>query len=239
MRAAETPCVFFCRFETARESALDAPMCERFALHSNMAAIRKRFRLRGIGAHEWTPRWNIAAGDKVPVICRGRGGRREIALLSFGLELDYHLLDRTKGPATALPARSLRRAALLQSLFASQRCIVPADAFYVTPERARPWAFAEDDTALMGIAAVWVPDPYDDAKGSFAIVTTGPNESVALLSEAMPAILFPEHEREWLSSRTDPYDAYHLIKPYPAELMRAWPVAAREGDGPDLLARVA
>ena len=55
----------------------------------------------------------------------------------------------------------------------------------------------------------------------------------------MPAILFPEHEREWLSANTSSSAAYNLIKPYPADLMRAWPVAQVQGEGPGLLARVA
>jgi putative SOS response-associated peptidase YedK len=216
-------------------------MSSRFALHSDIETIRARFRLRGKSSESWAPRWNIGAGDEVPVIRRGRGGQREIVAMRFGLELDYHLLDRSKGAAANIAAASLRRAALLEALFDTQRCIVPADAFYVLPEAksARPWAFAEDDAALLGFAALWAADLRDPSHRTFAIITTGPNESVALLSESMPAILFPEDEREWLSAGTHPYEAYNLVKPYPAELLRAWPVASLQGDGPDLLARVA
>jgi putative SOS response-associated peptidase YedK len=97
---------------------------------------------------------------------------------------------------------------------------------------AYPWAFALDDAAMIGIAGLWIGD-------SFAIVSTSPNESVALMDENMPAILFPDDEREWLDSGAEFYDAYNLLKPFPAELMRAWPVAEHSGDGPDLLQRVA
>ena len=173
-----------------------------------------------------------------------------MAQLQWGLSIDYHLLDSTKGPATQIPARSLKRAALLQALFETQRCIIPADAFYVTPaflpkgKRApRPWAFALDDDSVMGIAGLWVADPSGRSAGSVAMIATSPNESVVLLSETMPTILFPEDEREWLSHATDPDAAYNIIKPFPAEMMRAWPVAPVEGDvagdGPERLARVA
>jgi putative SOS response-associated peptidase YedK len=220
-------------------------MCGRFALHSDMTAIQARFRVRGSTPASHAPRWNLRAGDLVPVIRAGRGGRREIVFLSWGFQLDYHLLDVSKGPATQIPGRNFRKAALLQSLFGSQRCIVPADAFYVSPDfapktkhAARPWAFALDDDALMGFAAVWTADPAGRSAGSVTLVGTSPNESVALLTDTMPAILFPENEREWLSAATDPYAAYNIIKPFPGELMRAWPVA-HAADGPDALARVA
>lgn len=220
-------------------------MCERFALHSNMETIRTRFRVRTKARIEWHPRWNLRRGDRVPVIRRAENGRREIVRLKWGLELDYHLLDASKGPPTSLASRSLKRAALLQALFETQRCILPLDAFYVTPAyapKARPWAFSCIEDEPLGIAAIWVPDGSGKHDGSVALVTTSPNESVALLAETMPAILFEEDEKPWLSAASDPYYAHRLIKPYPADLMRGWPVAHAGGgktDGPGLLARVA
>ena len=91
----------------------------------------------------------------------------------------------------------------------------------------------------MGVAAIWTPAPKGREPGSFAIIKPSPNESVALLDDSMPSILFPEHEREWLSANTGAAAAYNLIKPYPADLMRAWLVAHLENDGPELLARFA
>ncbi len=217
-------------------------MCERFALHSDMASIRARFRVRAKTALEWTPRWNLGRGDEIPIIRRGKNGRREVAALKWGLAFDHPLLECENGFATSIAARSLKRGALLKSLFETQRCILPLDAFYVTPsyaKAARPWAFALDEDAPMGVAAIWAPHPKGRGAASFAIISTSPNESVALLNDTMPAILFPEHEREWLSTNTHSAAAYNLIKPYPADLMRAWPVARLESDGPELLARIA
>ncbi len=217
-------------------------MCERFALHSDMALIRARFSVRTKACSEWMPRWNLERGDEAPVIRRGENGRREIAVLRWGLALDHPLLEVNEGAVTTIAARSLKRGALLKSLFESKRCILPLDAFYVTSPfapKARPWAFSLDEENTMGVAAIWLPGPLRNGAGNFALISTSPNESIALLSDAMPAILFPEHEREWLSAGTSSRAAYNLIKPYPADLMRAWPVAHEKGDGPNLLARVA
>ena len=217
-------------------------MCARFALHSDMASIRSRFGVRSKLRSEWAPRWNMKRGDEAPIIRRATNGRREIAVLKWGLELDHPHLEAEGGPATGLAARSLKRGALLSTLFETNRCIAPLDVFYVTPpfaSKAHTWAFAQEDEATMGAAAIWIPGRDPNESGHFAIILTSPNESVALLGESMPAVLFPEQEREWLSTNTSPDSAYNLIKPYPADLMRAWPVAQLSGDGPSLLARVA
>ena len=217
-------------------------MCARFALHSDTASICTRFGVRTKAPSEWSPRWNLKRGDEAPVIRRGKNGRREIVLLKWGLALDHPLLKTEDGPATGLAAHSLKRGALLNSLFQTRRCIAPLDAFYVMPpfaSKAHTWAFAQDDATTMGAAAIWLPDPNRDETGHFAIILTSPNESIALLDEFMPAVLFPEHEREWLSASTPTDSAYNLIKPYPADLLRAWPVAQLSGEGPGRLARVA
>ena len=217
-------------------------MCERFALHSDLASIRVRFGVRIKIRFEWSPRWNLRRGDKAPIVRRGKNGRREIALLKWGVGLDHPLLQAGDGPATTISAYKLKRGALLHSLFETRRCIVPIDAFYVTPpftSKAHTWAFAQHDATTMGAAAIWCPKSDQNEAGQFAIILTTPNESVALLEECMPAILFAEQEREWLSKNTSTETAFHLIKPYPADLMHAWPVAQLSGEGPGLLARVA
>jgi putative SOS response-associated peptidase YedK len=217
-------------------------MCARFALHSDAASIRARFEIRTKVRTLWSPRWNLKRGDEAPIVCRGKNGRRELMLLKWGLELDHPLLETKGGPATGVAARSLKRGAALNALFETRRCIAPIDAFYATPpfaSKTHHWAFARDDATIMGVAAIWLPDPDRDKSGHFAIILTSPNESVALLNETMPAVLFQEQEREWLSKNTSTDAAYNLIKPFPADLMHAWPVAKLSGEGPGLLARVA
>ena len=219
-------------------------MCERMVRHSELAAIRARFRVRSKAMPAIDAGGEITPGALCPVIRRIKGGR-EIVSARWGLALDHPLLG--EGPHAAIRAGALRRAAALEFLLETGRCIVPIEAFHAGPARqartGRSWAFALEDETVMGLAALLLPG-HGAAPGSFALVTTSPNESVALLADSMPFILFPEDEKTWLAPGTDPYDAFTLIKPYPGELMRAWPVAAPAGkggrkDGPDLLRRVA
>jgi putative SOS response-associated peptidase YedK len=211
------------------------------ARFSDGAAICRRFAVRGRWP-EFPATRTMRAGDITPVLRPGPGGKREIAHLRWGLDVDHPLAKDAAGSLTAVSSLSIVRAAMLQDLFPTQRCIVPVDAFYAGPvawaKGAPEWGFALHGEELMGIAALWFADRAG-GMDRFAIITTGPNESVALIEEAMPAILLPRDEAAWLSTRTDPYRAHRLIMPYPAEAMRAWPVASHETEAPDLLHRVA
>jgi putative SOS response-associated peptidase YedK len=59
---------------------------------------------------------------------------------------------------------------------------------------------------------------------TFAIITTDANELVADIHDRMPAILAPNDCARWLGEEPDPSD---LMQPYPAELMRMWPISTR------------
>jgi putative SOS response-associated peptidase YedK len=71
---------------------------------------------------------------------------------------------------------------------------------------------------------------------TFAIITTDANELVADIYDRMPAILAPADYDRWLGFEPDPRD---LLHPYPANLMRMWPVSTRvnkpENDDPSII----
>jgi putative SOS response-associated peptidase YedK len=56
----------------------------------------------------------------------------------------------------------------------------------------------------------------------------------------MPLILNPGDHKRWLSDEPDPRD---LLRPFPAEPMRMWPISTRvnkpENDDPSLLEPIA
>jgi putative SOS response-associated peptidase YedK len=63
---------------------------------------------------------------------------------------------------------------------------------------------------------------------TFTIITGPPNELVAPIHNRMPVILPPWHWRAWLGE--EPAEELQaLLQPYPADLMRAYPVNVRVG----------
>ena len=69
-----------------------------------------------------------------------------------------------------------------------------------------------------------------------AIITTNSNELVADIHNRMPVILAPADYARWLGEEPDPRD---LMRPFPAEQMRMWPISTRvnkpENDNPSIV----
>ena len=95
------------------------------------------------------------------------------------------------------------------------------------------------DGSPFGIAGLW-ENWKDPASGewirTFAVITTDANELVAEIHDRMPAILAPEGYTRWLS---DEPDSRELMRSFPADLMRIWPISTRvnkpENDDPSII----
>ena len=95
------------------------------------------------------------------------------------------------------------------------------------------------DGTPFGIAGIW-ENWKEPASGewirTFAIITTDSNELVVEIHDRMPVILAPADYVRWLSEELDPRD---LMRPFPAHLMRMWPISTRvnkpENDDPSIM----
>jgi putative SOS response-associated peptidase YedK len=58
------------------------------------------------------------------------------------------------------------------------------------------------------------------------IITGEPNELLAQVLTRMPVILPEEHHAKWLGEAQDG-DLKELLKPFPAERMKMWPISSR------------
>jgi putative SOS response-associated peptidase YedK len=102
------------------------------------------------------------------------------------------------------------------------------------PSGKQPYAIGLADGAPMALAGLWErwTDPQDGATlRTFTVITGPPNEAVAPIHNRMPVVLPRESWRRWLGEdRTETDELQALLRPYPAEAMRAYPVAARVGN---------
>jgi len=118
-----------------------------------------------------------------------------------------------------------------------QRCIVPIDGFYEWKKTAggkQPYAIVSNDGLPLAMAGLW-ERWKDRASGgvvqTFTIITTAPNELCGDIHDRMPAILPREKWAAWLGEREIDTDEqrWMVLRPYPASLMRAFPVDVRVG----------
>jgi putative SOS response-associated peptidase YedK len=125
-----------------------------------------------------------------------------------------------------------------------RRCIIPVDGFFewkaIKGQKAkRPYAIAMKGGTPFGIGGIW-ENWKEPASGewirTFALITTDANELVAEIHDRMPLILAPADYARWLGEEADPRD---LMRPFPAEPMRMWPISTRvnkpENDDPSIV----
>jgi len=194
------------------------------------------------------PRYNGAPSQEFWVIRRNPAtGERTLDLLRWGL-VPHDCPAPPKPPPINAAAEGVQGRPMFRDAYVKRRCILPIDGFFewtaVRGDKVRqPFAIAMKDGAPFGLAALW-ENWRDPASGAwlrtFCILTTRANALVRPIHHRMPVILAPADYECWLSDEPDPRA---LLKPFPAEPMRLWPVSTRvksvRNDDPGLIEPVA
>ena len=185
------------------------------------------------------PTYNGAPTDTLPVVRLDRDGRRSLDLLRWGL-VPWWAKDTKMGTRciNAMAETVASKPAFRDPFARSQRCIVPVDAFYEWKKigaAKQPYAIVGADglpLALAGLWERWKDRASGDAIQTFTIITTTPNELCAPIHDRMPVILPREKWAAWLGEGGAAADElrWMILRPYPADLMRTYPVGAAVGN---------
>ena len=217
-------------------------MCGRYRLSRRKQIIEERFdavpEADTLDAEDWSPRYNIAPTQPVPVIRqKPNQPRRELSVMRWGLIPSW-----ATDPAIAyrtINARSetVTTTASFRDAFRSQRCLIPADGFYEWQKtesqkdgkNKQPFCFEVADGELFAFAGLW--DQWTDPQGKVVetctILTTTPNTLLADFHDRMPVILRPDDYTRWLSPQvSDAASTLRMLVPY-AGSMRRYPVSTR------------
>jgi putative SOS response-associated peptidase YedK len=183
---------------------------------------------------DWSPRYNIAPTQPVPVIRQHpKEPVRQLALMRWGL-VPHWAKDAT-GAANTINARSETAATkpAFRDPLKLRRCLIPADGFYEWARKGaskQPYCFEVREGELFAFAGLW--DGWKNAEGQWvktcSILTTTPNAVTSALHDRMPVILDPDAYDLWLDPGMQDVAAIsELLKPYDARLMRCYPVSTR------------
>jgi putative SOS response-associated peptidase YedK len=240
-------------------------MCGRFVLMTPTKSLSAHFRLAEEPVLE--PRYNIAPTQMVAVVqLPGDSLYRELKLLRWGLvpswakdpSIGVRLINARAETAAEKPA--------FRTPFKHRRCLIPADGFYewkaaaeqdtghipglptglpqskVPARRKQPYLYVMADNKPFAFAGLW--DRWTGQEGqtieSVTILTVEANDLLCSVHDRMPAIL-PEKDYDlWLdTSVKQPERLIPLLRPYPADEMRGYPVSMKvnksDYDGPDLI----
>jgi putative SOS response-associated peptidase YedK len=208
-------------------------MCGRYRLTAKERYLRDHFGLDEDPT--WTPRWNIAPTQQVPIVGqKSTSSRRSFDLVRWGLipswAKDPSIATKTINAMSETAAgKPAFRAALRL-----RRCLIPVDSFYewqsIGPTQKQPFSIGMADDSVFAFAGLW--ESWADAKGdvieSCTILTTAPNALVADVHNRMPVILRVEEYADWLDPRiNNPSLVRASLKPFDPALMKKYPVSTR------------
>jgi putative SOS response-associated peptidase YedK len=209
------------------------PMCGRYKLSRRKQIVEEYF--GAVSSEEdWSPRFNVAPTQPVPVIRQHpRGPVRELSLMRWGLIPSW--ATDPSAAARMINARSETAATkpAFRDALKSRRCLIPADGFYEwmrTGKMKQPYCFEVNEGELFAFAGLW--DRWKDSSGKVletcSILTTVPNAVTSAVHDRMPVILDPDAYGLWLDpGMTNVAAASELLKPYDARLILCYPVSGR------------
>lgn len=209
-------------------------MCGRYTL-DNPQAIIERFSvsLYDDSVIKLTPRFNIAPGQKAPVIFE-TNGERHAKLMTWGLipswskdrKIGYRMINARAETIDEKPS--------FRNAFKSSRCIIPASGFYEwvstksKPDHHKrnlkqPFYIHPKDKNLLALAGLhesWTDPGTHDVLETYTILTTRASTKLKKIHDRMPVILEPDEEESWLSNSTDTRSLRKLFDPFPDQSLQ-------------------
>ena len=230
-------------------------MCGRFSIAATPQELSERYGILIPPDEEpvaegspkgYKPRYNAAPSQALPVIVDQDGWK--FRLYRWGLiphwskdmSIGYKMINAR---AETLEEKPSYRRSLQQ-----KRCLVPADGFYEWLKEGTkkfPQRFTLESGKIFSMAGLW--DTWESSEGlyvnSFTIITTVANRLIEPIHDRMPVIFNHEAEQIWMNPTAQIEDLMPLLRPYPATLMKYYPVSPRLNtpmvDNPTLIEPVA
>lgn len=207
-------------------------MCGRFTLTVDPAELQDTFG-DFIFPAQFAPRYNIAPSQPVLAIPNDVLRKNKADFFLWGLIPSW-----SKDPAIANKLINARGETVAEKpsfrgSFKYKRCLIPADGFYEWKAQAGqktkiPYFIHMKDRKPFAFAGLW--DEWHSPDGNIlrtcTIITTTPNELMSELHNRMPVILDKANFADWLNPMPQtPDHLIHLIQPFPADRMSAYPVS--------------
>ncbi|HVP50216.1 MAG TPA: SOS response-associated peptidase [Candidatus Bathyarchaeia archaeon] len=226
-------------------------MCGRYRSRAEKQQIAEEYYARFADAVYFRASYNIAPQTFQPVIRLAKDtGEREVVLMRWGLVPYWSKNGSVSFSTINARAETVATNAAFREPFKYRRCLVPADGFYewqkIDAKTKQPYAITLKDECLFAFAGLWdcwVNKETGKMLETYTIVTTRANELLnpdggPKLHDRMPVILAPKDYDRWLAPGNPSHLTVDLLRPYPAEEMKAWKIGPAVGsaknDSPDL-----
>jgi putative SOS response-associated peptidase YedK len=204
-------------------------MCGRYTLKTPVSELAERFEIED-SPSSITPSYNIAPTQQVATVL-AENGKRKLEMLHWGLIPSWAKDPEVGNRMINARAETVAEKPSYRKAFQERRCLILADGFYEwqkTDNGKQPFYIRMQDESPFAFAGLWESWRNGREIRSCTIITTAPNELAAPIHNRMPVILDPEDYEMWLDPDFDERDPLtSLLKPYPADVMEAYPVSRR------------
>ncbi len=188
-------------------------MCGRFAMDDTVNELIAEFVLTtGREPQEWTPSWNIAPTDDIPVLFSSRreeGTENRFQVGYWSLVPSFSTTLKLGYPTFNARAEDIAEKPLWRKPIRSQRAIVPALGYYEwrgEKGHKTPYFIRDPHDDVLGFAAMysWWRDPAkaDDAPDRWrltaTIITSDAVRTLADIHDRNPVILPRELWQHWI-----------------------------------------
>jgi putative SOS response-associated peptidase YedK len=210
----------YLKYKAARSRIILIQLNYVRTLHSPNADGRadKRLSSRFRTERSFTPRFNVAPTQDIPVIRSTEAGR-ELTWMRWGF-IPAWSKDANSGPLLInARAETAAEKSAFRSAFKSRRCLIPADGFFEwkrAGNKKQPYHLRRADDRPFAFAGLW---ETWQAIESCTILTTDANELIKPLHDRMPVILSPNDYADWLNPNANEPDK--LLTAFPASQMSA------------------
>ena len=228
-------------------------MCGRYGRRADKQRIAEWMQTHNTNVFDdsyFAPSYNVAPQSLQPVVrLDSETGQRELTVMRWGLvpfwakdsKVGYSTINAKSETVTTSPA--------FRDAMKRRRCLVPAEWFYewqkIDAKTKQPYAIGLRDGSLFAFAGLWETwkdKTKDQVLETYTVLTTDPNELMEPIHDRMPVILAPKDYQRWLEPGEPMQPPIDLLRPYPAEEMKAWKVGSAVGNvrnnAPELIAPI-
>ena len=198
----------------------------------------------------FAPSYNVAPQSMQPVVrLDSETGQRELTVMRWGL-IPFWAKDAKIGYSTInAKSETVTTSPTFRDAMKRRRCLIPAEWFYewqkIDAKTKQPYAIGLRDGSLFAFAGLWETwkdKTKDQVLETYTVLTTDPNELMEPIHNRMPVILAPNDYQRWLEPGEPTQLPVDLLRPYPAQEMRAWKVGSAVGNvrnnEPELIAPI-
>jgi putative SOS response-associated peptidase YedK len=175
------------------------------------------------------PRYNIAPTQNIPVIRQTEHGY-ELTELRWGLIPFWSKTPTTEYSTFNARIETVATKPAFRGPFRTRRCLIPASGLYEWKQeggKKQPYFITGTDDEGIALAGLW--DEWRDSSGftlaSCTIIVGPANERIAPIHDRLAIILPETAYAAWLDPKSDIEQVNGLLRPYPADHVRCWPVS--------------